>query len=62
MKINADIKYIKTYKKKELTPRFVKVNLALKSGTARLKKKISKLVMEAELQNKDIESKKLRKS
>ena len=62
MKINANIKYIKTYKKKQLTPSLAKVNLALKSGTAGLKKKISKLVMEAELQNKDIECKKLRKS
>ena len=45
MKINADIKYIKSCKKEELTPRFAKVNLALKSGTARLKKKMAKLVI-----------------
>ena len=30
MKINTDIKYIKTCKKKELTPRSAKVNLAIK--------------------------------
>ena len=58
MKINADIKYIKSCKKEELTPRFAKVNLALKSGTVRLKKKIVKLVIEVELQNKHIEHKK----
>ena len=61
MKINADIKYIKSCKKKELTRRFAKVSLALKSGTARLEKKIAKLVMEAELQNKHIEPKKTKK-
>ena len=49
MKINVDIKYVKTCKKEEVTPRFAKVNLAQKSGTTRLKKKIAKLVMEAEL-------------
>ena len=49
MKINADIKYIKSCKKEELTTPFAKVSLALKSGTTRLKKKIAKLVMEVEL-------------
>ena len=52
MKINAAIKYIKTCQKEELTPRFAKVNLALKSETTRLKRKIEKLVMETQLQNK----------
>ena len=61
MKINVDIKYFKTCKKEELTPRFVKVNSARKSGTTRLKKKIAKLVMETELQNKHIERKKTKK-
>ena len=41
MKINTDIKYIKTCKKK-LTPRFAKINFAIKSGTTRLKKENSK--------------------
>ena len=58
MKINADIKYIKSCKKEEITPRFAKINLALKSGTVWPKKKIAKLVMEAELQNKHVERKK----
>ena len=49
MKINADIKYIKSCKKEELTTPFAKVSLAPKSGTTRLKKKIAKLVMEVEL-------------
>ena len=35
--------------------------MALKSGTARLKKEIAKLVMEAELQNEHIERKKTKK-
>ena len=46
MKINADIKYIKSWKKEELKPRFAKVSLARKSGTTRLKRKIAKLVKE----------------
>ena len=61
MKIIADIKYIKSCRKEELTPRFAKVNLALKSGTARFKQKIAKLVMDTELQNKHLERKKTRK-
>ena len=61
MKIIVNIKYIKSCRKEELTPRFTKVNLALKSGTARLKQKIAKLVMDTELQNKHLERKKTRK-
>ena len=61
MKINADIKYIKSCKKEELIPRVAKVNLALKNWTTRLKKKIAKLVMEAELQNKHTERKERKK-
>ena len=61
MKIDADIKYIKTCKKEELTSCFPKVNLALKSGTTRIKKNIAKLVTEAELQNKHIERKMTKK-
>ena len=38
MKINADLKYIKTCMKAELTPCFVKVNLARKSRKPRFQK------------------------
>ena len=61
MKINVDIKYIKSCKKEELTRCFANINLALKSGTARHRKKVAKLVMEAELKNKYIERKKISK-
>ena len=44
--------YIKSCKKEELIPDFAKVNLALKSGGFKIKKKIAKLVMEAEIQDK----------
>ena len=40
MKINAVIKYIKTCQKEELTLRFAKVNLALKSEIPNLKEKL----------------------
>ena len=52
MKLKADIIYIKSCKKEELIPDFAKVNLALKSGGFKIKKKIAKLVMEAEIQDK----------
>ena len=46
MKLKADITYIKSCKKEEVTPTFAKVNLSIKSGTYKLKKKIAKLVMD----------------
>ena len=52
MKLKADIIYITSCKKEELIPDFAKVNLALKSGGFKIKKKIAKLVMEAEIQDK----------
>ena len=52
MKLKADIIYIKSCKKEESIPDFAKVNLALKSGRFKIKKKIAKLVMEAEIQDK----------
>ena len=52
MKLKADIIYTKSCKKEKLIPTFAKVNLALKSGGFKIKKKIAKLVMEAEIQDK----------
>ena len=61
MKLNADIIYIKSCKKEDLIPTFAKVNLATKSGGFKIKEKISKLVMEAEIQDKQYHLKKVRK-
>ena len=52
MKLKADIIYIKSCKKEELIPAFTKVNLAIKSGGFKIKKKIAKSVMETEIQGK----------
>ena len=53
--------FIKLCKKEHFTPKFVKVNVSIRNGTYKLKKKIARLVMETELQNKDREKCKLGK-
>ena len=52
MKLKTDIAYIKSCKKEESIPTFAKVNLSIKSGGYKLKKKVAKPVMETELQDK----------
>ena len=61
MKVDQDIKFIKSCKKEHLVPTFAKVNLSVKSGSYKLKCKISKLIMQTELDNKHHEKRKLRK-
>ena len=52
MKLKADITYINSCKKEELITTFAKVNLVIKSGGFKIKKKIAKLAMETEIQDK----------
>ena len=47
-----DIVYIKSCKKEDLTPTFAKVNLSIKIGGYKPKKKVAKVVMNTELQDK----------
>ena len=54
MKLNADIKFIKSGKKEYLIPTFAKVNVSIKSGSYKLKWKIPRLIMNTKLQNKHI--------
>ena len=61
MKVDQDIKFIKPCKKEHLVPKFAKVNLSIKSRSSKLKCKISKLIMQTELENKHHEKRKLRK-
>ena len=61
MQLKADIIYIKSCKKEELIPTFAKINLAIKSGSFKIKKKIAKLVMKTETQNKQHHLRKIRK-
>ena len=60
MKLKADILYTKSCKKEELIPTFAKVNLAIKSGF-KIKKKIAKLAMETETQDKQYPLRKIQK-
>ena len=52
MKLQADIKFIKTCKKEYLVPTFAYVKLATRHGNKKLKLRLSKIIMEAELQQK----------
>ena len=60
-KLVADIAFIKLCKKEQLIPTFAKVNVSIRNGTYKLKRKIAHLVMVTELQNKYREKRKLRK-
>ena len=62
MKVKADIKFVKSCKKENLTPTFAKVNLAIKNGSKKLKLRIARIVMESEMQNKHYEKKKLERN
>ena len=57
----AEIAFTKLCKKEQLIPTFAKVNVSIRNGTCKLKRKIAHLVMETELQNKHREKRKLRK-
>ena len=57
----ADLKHIKTCKKESLIPTFVKVNFSMKNKAYKLRRKISLLVMNTELENKQSEKRKLQK-
>ena len=61
MKVQADIEFIKHCKSKNIIPTFAKVNVPLKHSNHKLKSLITKIVMEAESQNKHREKKKLKK-
>ena len=61
MKAAQEIKFTKSCKKEHLVPTFAKVNLSIKSGSYELNFKISKLIMQTELDNKDHVMRKLRK-
>ena len=60
-KVVADINYIKTSKQQRLIPTFAKVNISMKNSTHKLRRKISLLVMNTELENKHSEKRKLKK-
>ena len=61
MELKVDIIYITSCKKEELIPTLAKINLVIKSGGFKIKKKIAKLVMETEIQDKQYHLRKIRK-
>ena len=61
-KLVANIAFIKLCKKEQLIPTFAKVNVSIWNNTYKLKRKIARLVMETELQNKHREKRILRKN
>ena len=61
MKIQTDIKFIKACKQENIIPTFASVKLSLKHNNNKLTKRIARIVMETEIQNKHREKKSLKK-
>ena len=61
MKVQTDIKFIKICKQENLIPIFANVKLPLKHNNNKLKKRIARIVMETEIQNKHREKKSFKK-
>ena len=59
MKIQEDITFIKKCKLENIIPTSAKVKLSIKSGNTKLHKRIAKIVLETELQNKHQQKKKI---
>ena len=57
MKVQADIKFIKLCKQENLIPTFANIKLSLKHSNNKLKKRIARILMETEIQNKHREKK-----
>ena len=57
MKVETDIRFIKSSKKDNLIPIFAKVKLAIKSGNWKLLLRIARIIMEMQMQNKHWEKK-----
>ena len=61
MKVQSDMKFIKSCKKESLIPTFAKVNLSIKNVYRKLKLRTARIVMESEKENKHHEKKKSKK-
>ena len=61
MKVQADIKLIKSCKQENLIPTFANIKLSLKYNNNKLKKRIARIVMETQIQNKHREKKSFKK-
>lgn len=61
MKVQSDIKFIKSWKKENLIPTFAKVNLCITNVNRKLKLRRARIVMKSEAENKHQEKKRLKK-
>ena len=61
MKGKADINFMKSCKKKNVIPTFAKVRISIKNANYKLRRKIARLIVEAEIQNKHLHLRKLKK-
>ena len=61
MKVQTDIKFIKVCKQENLILTFANVKLSLQHNNNKLKKRIARIVMETEIQNKHREKKSFKK-
>ena len=59
-KISKDINFIKTCKIENLLPTFAKVKLVIKSGNKKIQRKITRIIMNTESQQKYYEKRKLK--
>ena len=59
LKVQADIKFIKTCKSERLIRTFANFKLAIKNAKHKLKSKIARLILETELQSKHNQKKKI---
>ena len=61
VKVNEDITFIKICRKQGLLPKLAKIRLLIRSDSMKLKRKIARLIMEAEIQSKPLERRKLKR-
>ena len=61
MKVQADIKLIKSCKQENLIPTFANIKLSLKYNNNKLKKRVARIVMETEIQKEHHEKKSFKK-
>ena len=59
-KISKNINFIKTCKTENLLPTFAKVKLVIKSGNKKIQRKITRIIMNTESQQKYYEKRKLK--
>ena len=60
-KVNQDINFIKTCRRENLIPTFAKVKIAIKINNDKLKKKLARVILDTELQQKHNQRRKVKR-